>query len=71
MTLPGKTDTRKAVNIRLSLEADAQLHRLAEEAGIKPATIARELLNELLPTITSVRTRLQITRKPTNGRSPG
>lgn len=61
---------RAQVNISLSPESSAKLRELAGEAGMRPSTLARLLLDELLPTVASVRTRLQVTRVSANGGRP-
>jgi transcriptional regulator GlxA family with amidase domain len=53
---------------KLSPAASAKLRELAEEAGVKPSTLARMLLEELLPTVASVRMGLRVTRATSNGR---
>jgi hypothetical protein len=49
----------------LTLEANRHLGEMAEEAGLSKSKLAAFLLEELLPTVERVQTRLQITRKPT------
>lgn len=58
---------KKVVGVSLRPDLAERLDEMAAEAGIHPARLAALFLEELLPTVASVRTRLQITRVPTNG----
>lgn len=53
-----------AVTILLSARSFAKLDSIARDAEMTKAKVAALLLDELLPTVQSVRTRLQITRTP-------
>jgi hypothetical protein len=59
----------RPMNITLSKAASDQLDELAAGAGIRRAALARALFEELLPTVTGVRHRLQITTRA-NGARP-
>jgi hypothetical protein len=54
--------------VRLSPAAGERLEELAAESGIGTSKLAAAMLEELLPTVASVRQRLQITRSSENGR---
>lgn len=58
------TTPKKVVGISLEASLVKRLDELAAGAGTTRAALAAALLAELVPTITSVRTRLQITREP-------
>lgn len=76
MTQPGETVRRMGVvkngkiYVGLSPDAEAKLNELANDAGMMPSRVASALLQELLPTVTGVRMRLQITRAAPNGGTP-
>jgi hypothetical protein len=54
---------RKSMGCSVLNETHARLIELAQGAGMPPARLAGELLDELVPTVTGVRRRLQIVRK--------
>jgi hypothetical protein len=51
-------------SIRLTATADARLAKLAQDSGLSKSKLAAYLLEELIPSVDAVRTRLQIVRKP-------
>lgn len=61
-------ESTRQVLIRLTPAADDKLAELARGSGIAKARVAAAMLEELLPSVTGVRQRLQITR---NGRADG
>jgi hypothetical protein len=65
------TKTGKPINLRLSAAADDKLTALAQSAGIRRTTLATALLEELLPSVSGVRQRLQIERSQNGAPSRG
>lgn len=66
-TQPDKSNGPNYLSVRLREESRQRLAEMATEAGIRPGQLAALLLEELLPTVQSVKTRIQIVRTPTNG----
>jgi hypothetical protein len=67
MTQPGETVSKRAVSMQLRPATVERLDQLAADAGLPRATVAALLLEELLPSVTGVRMRLQVTRTGNGG----
>ncbi len=50
--------------VKLSPASHERLGEIADEAGITRSRAAALLLEELIPTIAGIKTRLQVTRRP-------
>lgn len=65
--LRGQSTRKSNLNVYVRAETRARLGELARDADMAPTRLAAELLEELVPTITGVRRRLQVTRAGSNG----